>query len=322
MSTFNAIDYLKNANEREHAAREGKPVEIKAPEAKPAAAAETKPAEGKPAEEANEQHDADGHRVSRSTRRLLRQLGEAEGRAKVLEEMVKSGKAPAAGDAKPAAVADEDPEPAEDKYRDYALYQRDLTKWQARQEAKKTLGESEQLEAYRTHMHAMDVKAAEDKKLIPDYDDVAKAAMEDGPEFVPDEHPNLMGLLATSDMKAFVLYHFAKHPEALEKMLALSKNPGDQIRQFARLEGRCEKLYGGEKPPTDDKKTADEKKPEEKKPAETAADRDAKKARPSEAVAARGGSAPPSAVSPVMGDGRTLNPAWKAAANDREGRRR
>lgn len=326
MSTFNAIDYINKANEREHAARDGKAVETKPVEAKPAAAAvEPKPKEAPvdASEDTREEHEADaaGHRVSRSTRRLLRQLGEAEGRAKVLEELVKSGHAPA-GEKKPAAAAEEDPEPQAENYKDYALFQADLAKWQARKETTKALDEREQREAFREQMRAMDAKALEDMKLIPDYEQVAKEAMEDGPEFVPDEHPNLMGLLATSDVKAFVLYHLAKHPDEMERMLVLSKTPGDQIRQFARLEGRVEKLYG-DKPEGEKKPAEGEKKPvEEKKPAETAAERDAKKARPSEAVAARGGSAPPTAVSPVLADGRTLNPAWKAQANDREGRRR
>jgi hypothetical protein len=200
-------------------------------------------------------------------------------------------------------------------YSDLVAFNADLAKWQARTETKKTLSEKDQLDGYRTQLRAMDAKAMEDKKLLPDYDQVAAAATEDGPEFVPDEHPNLMGLLATSDVKAFVLYHFAKNPDELEAMLALSKTPGDQIRKFARLEGRVEKLYGKEP-----EKKADEKK-EETKPL-TAADRDAKKARPSEAVAARGGSAPAGEVSPYLADNKTLNPVWKQQANDREGRRR
>lgn len=313
MSTFNAIDYIHSANEREQASRSGKAVEPKpVVEPKPAAAVEPKPADGKPAVDpaaGDDTHPDHAGRVSRSTRRLLRQLGEAEGRAKVLEEIVKSGKGEAA---KPAAAAEEDPEPKQDKYTDFDAYTRDLTKWQARQETRKALSDTEQLEAYREQMRAMEAKAIEDKKLLPDYDQVAAAAAEDGPEFVPAEHPNLMGLLATSDVKAFVLYHLAKNPEELEKMLDLSSKPGEQIRQFARLEGRVEKLYGEKKPDASG----------EKKPAETAAERDAKKARPSEAVAARGGSAPPGEVSPVLADGRTLNPAWKQQANDREGRRR
>lgn len=310
MSTFSAVDYIKSANEREQATRDGKTVEPK-----PAAAVEPKPADAKPADgtkPADEQHDADGHRVSRSTRRLLRQLGEAEGRAKVLEEMVKGNQV--AGDKKPAAAAEDDPEPQAKDFTDYNKFQAELTKWQARKETAKQLGDSQQIEAFKTQMKAMDDKAAEDRKTLPDFDQVAEAAMEDGPEFIPDEHPNLMGLLATSDVKAFVLYHLAKNPDEMERMLALSKTPGEQIRQFARLEGRVEKLYGSEKKP-------DEKKPEEKK-AETAAERDAKKPKPSESAAAHGGSAPPTQVSPVLADGKTLNPAWKEQANAREGRRR
>ena len=313
-TTFNALDYIKQANEREQASRDGKTPEPKpaaAVEPKPAAAGTADPKRGDTAAAAGDStHDGEGHRVSRSTRRLLRQLGEAEGRAKVFEELVKAQKP---GD-KPAAPAEEDPEPQAKDFTDYNKFQAELTKWQARKETAKQLTESQQAEAFRAEIQKMDAKAAEDKKLLPDFDQVAQAAIDDdeAPEFVPDEHPNLMGLLATSDVKAFVLYHLAKYPDEMQRMLDLSKTPGEQIRQFARLEGRVEKLYGK---PADDKK-------DDKKPPETAAERDARKARPSESVAAHGGSAPQDKVSPVLADGKTLNPAWKDQANMREGRRR
>jgi len=311
MSTFSAFDYIKSANAREQATRDGKPVEPQ-----PVAAAEPKPGDTKPAADAGTGKPADDDqtqdhagRVSRSTRRLLRQLGEAEGRAKVLDELLKANQTP--GDKKPAtAAAVEDPEPQAKDFTDYNKYQAELTKWQARRETAKQLTDKEQTDAFRAQIQAMDTKAAEDRQLLPDFDQVAAAAIEDGPEFIPDEHPNLMGLLATSDVKAFVLYHLAKNPDEMEGMLELSQRPGEQIRAFARLEGRVEKLYG----------KAEDKKTDEKKP-ETAAERDAKKARPSESVAARGGSAPQDKVSPVLADGK-LNPAWKEQANMREGRRR
>lgn len=315
MSTFSAIDYIKNANEREQATREGKPIEPKPVAAVEPKPADAKPEDAKPADDRTDDEHEHAGRVSRSTRRLLRQLGEAEGRAKVLEELVKAGK----GESAKAAVVEEDSEPKIADFKTYEDYTKALSTWAARGETKKAVNENEQLEAMREQFRAMDAKAAEDKKLLPDFDQVAQEAIEDGPEFVPDEHPTLMGLLATSDMKAFVLYHLAKHPAEFEKMLALSKTPGEQIRAFARLEGRCEKLYGKE--PTEKSDEKAEKKIEEKKEP-TVVERDAKKARPSEAVAARGGSAPANQVSPVLGDGRTLNPAWKERANEREGRRR
>jgi hypothetical protein len=315
MSTpvFNATEYIQKANEREQLSRDVKP----AAASTEAAAAPAKPAEAEPTSEEKTEASA---RASRSQRRLLRQLGEAEGRTKVLEEMLHLTRPAAAATAK--AENTEDPEPARDKFQDDASYNRALGRWEARQEATKTvaqaLGQKEQIESLRDQVRAADAKAQEDKAIFDDWDQVQKDALEDGPEFNPAEHPVFMGLLATSDQKAKILYHFGKHADEFEKMLALSdaKNPGQQIRMFARLEGKVEKLYEkGEKKA----EAASNKKTDDKKP--TAAERDAKKAAPSESVAARGGSAPPNTVSPVLADGKTLNPQWKERANQREGRR-
>ena len=321
MADFNAAEYIKNANAKEQTAREGKPV-IETPVA--AVPAKSGDASGS-SQAAEPVEDSGEHaRLSRSQRRLMRQLGEAEGRAKALEEMIGKlqGVKPAQQDTA-AAATDADPEPKEADFKTWNEYTAALSKWAARQETTKALSKAEEktkateeLESYRQHVRAMDVKAQEDIKKLSDWDEVSKQATEEGPEFNPDEHPNLMGLIASSDMKAYVLYHFAKHPEDLERMLELSKKPGDQIRQFARLEGRVEKLYGDgvEAKPAAEKSKAAAATP-------TAAERDARKAKPSEAVAARGGSAPAQEISPVLGDGRTLNPAWKERANMREGRR-
>ena len=316
MADFNAAEYIKNANAKEQTARDGKPVET------PVAAVPAKSGDGGSQTTEPVEDNGEHARLSRSQRRLMRQLGEAEGRAKALEEML--GKLQGAKPAQQetaAAATDADPEPKEGDFKTWNEYTAALSKWAARQEATKALSKAEEktkateeLETYRQHVRAMDVKAQEDIKKLSDWDEVSKQATEEGPEFNPDEHPNLMGLIASSDMKAYVLYHFAKHPEDLERMLELSKKPGDQIRQFARLEGRVEKLYGDGVEAKSEKSKAAAATP-------TAAERDARKAKPSEAVAARGGSAPAQEISPVLGDGRTLNPMWKERANMREGRR-
>jgi hypothetical protein len=96
-------------------------------------------------------------------------------------------------------------------------------------------------------------------------------------------------------------------------MLDLTKkNPQEQIRLFHRLEGRVEGLYP--KPATDKKDDAAAK-------PKTAAERDAAKHKPSDAVAARGGSAPDSSPKPYLEDGKTVNPVWLARRNERERQR-
>ena len=97
----------------------------------------------------------------------------------------------------------------------------------------------------------------------------------------------------------------------------LSRSQRRLMRQLGEAEGRAkalEEMLGklqGAKPAQQETAAA----------TPTAAERDARKAKPSEAVAARGGSAPAQEISPVLGDGRTLNPMWKERANMREGRR-
>jgi hypothetical protein len=256
-------------------------------------------------------------RMSRSQRRehnrLLRENGELTGRIKALEDLM--AKTQAGGKAsEPEKPAAEDPEPAVDSFTSYEAYQRALSKWDARQEAKKVNSkaseDAQQVEQWRTHLREMDEKAAEDMKGLEDWDAVAKEAAEDGPEWAPEDHPQLMALIASSDQKAFILYHFAKNPEALEKMLEASKNPAEQIRMFHRLEGRMEKLY--EKPAAQaagsDKGSKDRPKAEKPEQGGSAADRDIRKPRPSAEVAARGGTPPPD--EPAIGSA-----AWMARRN-------
>lgn len=315
---FDPKDYIRKANEKEHGKTDASGTPAAAAVAPPADET-TKPADGDPDEK------AEGGRVSRSQRRLLRQLGEAEGRAKTLEEIILRG----GGTAKPAepkpetaAAASNDPEPKVADFGDHNEYLRALSRWEARQETVKVVakekGQTEQETALRERVQAMTAKSLEESKEIPDWDAAIKEANDDGPEFKASEHPNLMAMIATSDVQAEVLYHLAKHPAALEKMLELTKSPEEQIRAFHRLEGRVEGTYRKKADAAGDNKEA--KKPEAKPV--TPPDRDAKKPRPSESIAPHGGSAPGGTISPTLADGKTLNPAWKEQMNLREGRHR
>ena len=308
--------HLEQSNLADQARREGKEPP------KPAA----------PAEVADESAVEKPHQASRSERRLQNRLreeiGELRGRLKAYEEL---GMKPEPARVPPAAVAD--PEPERKNFASDAEYNRALGRWDARQEVAKAtervetkLTEREQqaaeLEQLRADIAASETQAQADiKELFPDWEQVSKEALDDpdAPEFTPAEHPMLMMMIARSDMKARVLYHFAKNPEALESMLGLTKTPDRQIAAFHRLEGRVEKLYDKPKVAQAAGKVQEERATH---PAEANAGRskqstsesDARKPRPSSEVAARGGTAVPE--EPAVGSA-----AWMAARNARTGGR-
>ncbi len=254
-------------------------------------------------------------RLPRSVRREMNRLREELGYLRAKAE---------AAEAKPTAAAapKEDAEPIRKDFASDAEYLRATQKWDKAQEAKaaeKGSADTAQTEQFRAHLKAMDEKAAEDIKTLADWEEVSKAALEDedAPEFDGTEHPTLMGMLAASDVKAFALYHFAKHPDEFQKMLDLTKDPNAQIKSFHRLEGRLEKMYDSvQKPaqgseaekPKEDRKHLAEAEPVKAKPGETAAGAIPAKPKPSSEVAARGGSPAPDA--PVPGTA-----AWNAMRN-------
>ena len=283
----------------------------KAP-AEPAPAASGAPTPGQPGSEPPPEPAQPGGpspRLSRSQRRVENQLrrenGELAGRLSVLEKMLSPGHAAAP---QASTKPPEDPEPQRSAFTDDAAYQRALGRWDARQEVKtavetvegKAKAEAEQA-AYVAQVQAMDAKCREDIKEIEDWDEAAQRCMddEDYPEFALNDHPTLAGLLATSEQQARVLRFWADNPKDLQRILELTATPAQQIRAFARLEGKVESLY----PPKQKAAQATEavKPPEDRThPAEAPKDagRTATEAirhpRPSTEVAARGGApAPP-----------------------------
>ncbi len=259
---------------------------------------------------------------SRSQRRALRAAEERTANL-VLETLTKAGVIKK--EAEPEAAAVE----IEPKRSDFpagevgtAEYLRASQKWDKAQEAKTEAAkgtETAQTEELKTFLGEMDTKAAEDMKSLKDWDKVMKTAQdhEELPEFIPDEQPILMSLLARSDMRAFVLYHFAKPEnfEAFEDLLALSKTPDQQIKSFHRLEGRLEKMYDADR---SEKTEAAQAEPEKEKTASTPQKPQGRaepqqeaqpaKPKPSSEVAARGGS--PAPEEPAIG-----SPAWMLKRN-------
>jgi len=307
-ASFDAKAYIKEANQAEADRRAGK-----VPPIKSGSEVGTPPPGGPPVAPPIDGEPTHA-RVSRSQRResnrLREELGAARARADMMaEELERSRRAaPAASAAAPVA----DPEPQRAQFQSDAEYNRALGRWDARQEVAKATKQAEakgvsdaQLQAYLDRIAAADEKAREDQKLFADWDAVREGAAEDPIEFRPDDHPVLMSLIALSDQKAKVLYHFAKDQQALQALLDLAKSPDELIARFHRLEGRLEREYT----------------PKEEKKAPTAAERDAAKPAPSETVRVNGGTAAPDKTPMFIQDARgrnVLNPAWKHERNEAE----
>jgi hypothetical protein len=166
----------------------------------------------------------------------------------------------------------------------------------------------------------MDVKFAADVKTIADWDDVKKAAADDvdAPLVSQEDDPLLVGLIMHSDVRAFMLHHFAQNPQVFQKVIDLRDDPNGQIALFKRLEGHVETMYSNSSK-KEAAQASDKSKDESKDrthPAEAAkpAGRNSDKPRPSTEVAARGGSAPPEEPEPGSA-------AWMARRNQVTGGR-
>ena len=268
------------------------PAETKAP------VEETKAAES----ETEHEEDEDGEpksSTSRSIRRELNKLrrenGELAGRLAMLQELQAAGmtkkEATAAVDA--AAPAGE---PQREQYASDAEYIKALAKHEAAGLMAARDAEREQQAQASQFMSGIDaatVKFHADVKDFPDFSEVLEAASAKD-DIDPAKHETFIALIAQSDERAAMLYHLAKHAD--ERAAILEMSPAQQIKAFHRLEGRLERAAAKEEAPA--------------KP--TAAEVDAKKAKPSGAVAAKGGTTAPASIPMLLADGKTLNPAWKA----------
>lgn len=317
-------DYIKAQNEKEAAERAGKPPEPRPTPALPAPVIVEDNDDDEPAKGSTPDP---GRSQRRRENRLRETAAEERGRRQALEELLAKGFLPPVEEKKAAQPKpEEDPEPKRENFPDDAAYYRALGFWEGKRGAteviKKVTKEGQEAAAYGEWLDRVseaDTKYKEDVKLIPNFDEMSKAADQaaaDDPTLRTDfmkRDVGLYSLIMESDVRAFMLHHFAEKPDDLRKILAL--NVGPQRDMFKRLEGRVEKLYS-----TEQRENVSDKKVPPKQ--ETAAERDAKKPKPSEAGAPRGGSAPATTVKPYLEDGRTINPAWKALQNEREGLRR
>jgi hypothetical protein len=298
-ATIDTKSFIANRNAADQARKEGK----EAPAAPVAAADDSDAPVSHPKNRAERRAQA----------RLLREIGELKGRLSAFEELGASRRVEPKAEA-PKTIKADDPEPERAAFTDESGYLRALARWEGRQEARKQVTETvkattEQQESQKL-INQMAEKAVEDFKLIPDW----KEYVDDGNavKFNPEEHPTLMGLLASSKQQAFVLYHLSKNPEIVKELLALTPTPGAQIRAFANLEGEVKMEYnhfrkaaGG----ADPEKGKEAKVPEKAEQARaTAAEREIRKPKPSSEVVARGGTPPPD--EPAIGSA-----AWMARRN-------
>lgn len=299
------------------AKRNGAPAPTK-PEPAAQAKAEEPPKPGQPAAEKDDEAEH-SDRLPRSARREMNRLreeaAEARGRLAMLQELQAQGytkaQAQAAVEAKPANV-----EPTREQFNSDAEYIKAAAKFEAtkvQQEASaRQTADAEMQELLKT-ANANTVKYEADAANFPDWEEAQETMA--GISLDGANTEMLVGLFAESDQRAGVSYYWAKHPDEFKEFLKMPAR--QQIRTFHRLEERVEQLYSkkaaaadagaAQAPPkASAKDRTTPEKPEQG--AQTAADRDVRKPRPSTEVAARGGTAPPE--EPPIG-----SPAWMARRN-------
>lgn len=163
---------------------------------------------------------------------LTRKRHEAEREAAYWKGVATQGKAPNSADAQQAApAAPEKPTPA--KFDDYGAYIEALTEWKADQKITQALTQREAEAAQRQQAQQQastwETRQAAARAAVPDYDQVVGASDAPVAKHVADA-------LVESEHGPALAYHFAKHPEALERLNDMSARQAD--REIGRLEER------------------------------------------------------------------------------------
>lgn len=167
----------------------------------------------------------------------------AEARAEKLEREIARLQA----QQQPPAAATEEAKPpsrdqfdSEEKYQDALVEFKVEQKWKARAAAEAKRQE-EQRQAEVLEQATARIKAA--RELVPDYDEVTGSA--DVP--VP---PYVAGYMQESEMFAELGYHFAEHPEELERLSKLV--PARQLVELGKIEAKLEPFSKRAKEPAKD----------------------------------------------------------------------
>lgn len=263
--------------------------------------------------------------VKRQLRQARRDRDQAVGQVRAYEAMIAAGLTPrqaqAEVDAQPAGTAT----PAATDEPDRANFPNDLAylKAQAKWEAKHLFAEelarqagvaAERTEAqqFDDEINAANTKFADDVKAHGNWAEIAEKM-----QAIPFDTPNqqtMVGLIGKSDNRAALFVHWSDHPEELKGLLALP--PHKQMAAFYRMEGRLAGQPAQKVTPATPATPAAPATPKA-----TPASRDAKKAAPSESVKVHEGSPSSGTPSMLLADG-TMNPAWMALENEKDGLRR
>lgn len=259
--------------------------------------------------------------VKRQLRQARRERDQAIGQVRAYEAMIAAGLTPRQAQAEVEAQA-AGTAPAGEEEPDRALFANDqlYLKALAKYEAKKLFADelarqagvaAERVEAeeFDTTINTANTKFAEDVKGYPNWAELADK-MDKFP-FNRAEQQTLVGLIGQSLNRAAVLVHWVDNPDQLKTIMAMS--PVRQQAEFYRLEGRLTGQAVAKVTPATPAAPAT--------PKPTPASRDAKKAAPSESVKVNEGTPTSGTPSMLLQDG-SINPAWKALENEREGLRR
>ena len=310
---FDPKTFTANRNELERSQRTGeepKFIEPKVPEVK----AEPAKVDAKTEEKAKEDRFSTLPRFARrEIERAREEAAEERGRRKAIEEHIASLKSGANTE---ETKVEAPSAPVRANYASDAEFYEARTEYVAEKKVETALAaEREERERQiAEELRFSQNKAAAD--LLPDWEDVAKLARgeaedEDGNKIpgINIQSKLILTLLEKTENTAFVLYHFAKHPDELRKLDDMASNPWLQSKAFWRLEERVEKLYtantttnkaAGASAGETEKGTPKEERtsPEKTEQVRAAAERTSAKPKPSMEVAAMGGSAVPDEPKP------------------------
>ena len=207
--------------------------------------------EPKDAAEAQQDRDEKGRFKGVQPRidELTRKRHEAEREAAYWRGVATQGKVPTSAD-KPAAPQ----KPTPEQFNDYAEFVEALTDWKTGEKVSKAMSERDakaaEMQQAQTRQASWSERQTAARSAMPDYDAVVGAATTPIAGHVAEA-------LLESEHGPALAYHFAKHPDALERLNGLAPRQAD--REIGRLEERL--ASGAIAAPADPMKTSNAPKP-------------------------------------------------------------
>jgi hypothetical protein len=334
---FDFAAWKAEQDKTELSARKGTPTETTPPAAPATPAAETSktPPPAKTEPPAAAEGEDEELTLTRAQRRRIRnaekERDQALGRLAAYEEMAKNGLLKTAtADSTPAAPSTPAGPPQRADFETESAFAIAVSRFEAQQavatsDEKRAQEAAEEQDRLATQAAIAEANAAfeNQKAEYPDLDEAIESLKE--VPFNANEQGTLLMLIAKSPERAGIAVHWHQNPESLKYIMGL--DPEKQISAFQRLEGRIEgqreikKSLGSKSeqqapPPA---KVAQPAAPPKAKA--TVAATDAAKAPPSESVKVKSGEGVTGMPSMTLDDG-SINPAWKAWQNEKDGLRR